>query len=82
MSTSSSVDRRGGLRWADFAALPFALPPIEQQRRISAILSVIQNDLSASISSLDWLRLQKRGLMQKLLMGTDPLTQTSEFRSE
>jgi type I restriction enzyme S subunit len=69
MSTSSSVDRRGGLRWEEFAALPFALPPIEEQRRITAILEVVQTDLAASTSSLARLRLQKCGLMQKLLTG-------------
>lgn len=69
INTSSSVDRRGGLRWEDFAALPFALPSLEVQKHLAAAVETLEADLSTSIATLKSLRKQKRGLMQKLLTG-------------
>lgn len=69
INTSSSVDRRGGLRWADFATLPFALPPLEEQRRLAKAIDAIEGDLLDLDASIVALRTQKRGLMQKLLTG-------------
>ena len=69
INTSSSVDRRGGLRWEEFAALPIALPTLEHQRRITSVIKALEADLSHTIATLNALRLQKRGLLQKLLTG-------------
>jgi type I restriction enzyme S subunit len=69
MNTSSSVERRGGLRWGDFAALPFALPPLEEQRRIASAIDALQADLEGIVSLLSSLRIQKCGLMQKMFSG-------------
>ncbi|HKU74253.1 MAG TPA: restriction endonuclease subunit S, partial [Pyrinomonadaceae bacterium] len=38
VNTSASVDRRGSLRWKEFAAIKVALPSIEEQRCIAAVL--------------------------------------------
>lgn len=69
INTAASVDRRGGLRWDEFAALPFALPSLVEQQSIASALRALDTDLSADASLLDTLRAQKRGLMQKLLTG-------------
>ncbi len=39
VSTSSSVDRRGNLRWPEFSKLPFPMPPLDEQRHIAGIAS-------------------------------------------
>jgi type I restriction enzyme S subunit len=69
MNTSSSVDRRGGLRWEEFAALPFALPSLEEQKQLASAIESLEADLVGSLTKVKALRTQKRGLMQKLLSG-------------
>ena len=67
VNTSASVDRRGSLRWNEFAKLPIPLPPIEEQQRIAEILDNSRREISLLKQQVDALRRQKRGLMQKLL---------------
>lgn len=69
VNTSASVDRRGSLRWNEFAKLPIPLPPIEEQQKISATLNVARQEIDLLKKQADALRRQKRGLMQKLLTG-------------
>jgi type I restriction enzyme, S subunit len=69
MNTCSSVDRRGGLRWDDFAELPFSLPSLTEQRRLSDLFNGLQADLAAAEALLEALIIQKRGLVQRLLSG-------------
>lgn len=73
INTSSSIDRRGGLRWDEFAALPFALPSLEEQKRIAVAIAALEADLARSIANIAALRRQKRGVMQKLLIGARPI---------
>lgn len=68
-NTSSSVDRRGSLRWKEFAKLPIPLPPIEEQKQIAAILNTTHQEIDLLKKQAEALRRQKRGLMQKLLSG-------------
>lgn len=68
-NTSSSVDRRGSLRWKEFAKLPIPLPPIEEQKQIAAILTTARQEIDLLKKQADAFRRQKRGLMQKLLTG-------------
>jgi type I restriction enzyme S subunit len=68
-NTSSSVDRRGNLRWKEFAKLPIPLPPIEEQKQIAAILTTARQEIDRLKKQADAFRRQKRGLMQKLLTG-------------
>jgi type I restriction enzyme, S subunit len=56
-------------RFSDLAALKFALPPLEEQRRISAILSACDRELDLLRQQLAALKRQKQGLMRKLLTG-------------
>jgi type I restriction enzyme, S subunit len=69
MNTSSSVDRRGGLRWDEFAALPFALPPLQEQKRLASAIAALEADLAGTTAKANALRIQKRGMMHKLLTG-------------
>lgn len=68
-NTSSSVDRRGSLRWKEFAKLPIPLPPIEEQKHIAAILTAARQEIDLLKKQAEAYRRQKRGLMQKLLTG-------------
>jgi type I restriction enzyme, S subunit len=56
-------------RFSDLAALKFALPPLEEQRRISAVLNACDRELDLLRRQLAALNRQKRGLMRKLLTG-------------
>jgi type I restriction enzyme S subunit len=69
VNTSASVDRRGGLRWKEFAKLPVPLPPMEEQKQIATTLNTAQREIDLLKKQLDAYRKQKRGLMQKLLTG-------------
>lgn len=68
-NTSSSVDRRGSLRWKEFAKLPIPLPPIEEQKQIAVILTTARQEIDLLKKQADAYRRQKRGLMQRLLTG-------------
>lgn len=68
-NTNASVDRRGSLRWKEFARIHIPLPPIEEQREISAILDEAKREISLLQAEVAALKTQKRGLMQKLLTG-------------
>lgn len=67
--TNSSVDRRGSLRWKDFAHIHIPLPPLDEQREINAALDDAQREIDLLQSEVKALKQQKRGLMQKLLTG-------------
>lgn len=67
--TSGSVNRRGGLRWDDFAQIRLKLPPLAEQRRIVAVLQIADREIDLLEQQLAALREQKKGLMQKLLTG-------------
>ncbi|MCB1131196.1 MAG: restriction endonuclease subunit S [Verrucomicrobiae bacterium] len=68
-NTSASVDRRGSLRFKEFAQLPIWLPTIKEQQAIAAVLDSADRELTLHRQHLDRLRTQKRGLMGKLLTG-------------
>lgn len=57
------------ISFSDLAALKLALPPLEEQRRIAAILNACNHELDLLRRRLAALKRQKRGLMQKLLTG-------------
>jgi type I restriction enzyme S subunit len=67
--TSASVDRRGGLRWAEFSAIKIPFPPFEEQRAIADILDTSQEEIDLLMAMREQIQRQKRGLMQKLLTG-------------
>ena len=67
--TNSSVDRRGSLRWKDFARIYIPLPPLDEQREINAVLDDAKREIVLLQIEVKALKQQKRGLMQKLLTG-------------
>lgn len=69
VSTSSSVDRRGSLRWNEFCLLPFPVPPLAEQETIAEVLRTSKCEVDALNAEIEALTRQKRGLMQKLLTG-------------
>jgi type I restriction enzyme S subunit len=68
-NTSASVDRRGSLRWSDFAKIHVPRPSIDEQRAIVAVFKTIDSDLDLLSSQRAALLEQKKGLMQQLLTG-------------
>jgi type I restriction enzyme S subunit len=70
VSTSSSVDRRGSLRWGEFSKIKVLVPSLAEQQEISGTLSSFQHEIDLLKRLADKYKTQKRGLMQKLLTGT------------
>jgi type I restriction enzyme S subunit len=68
--TSSSVDRRGSLRWGDFSKIKIPLPSLQEQQQIAETLSTAQQEIDLLKQLANKYRTQKRGLMQKMLTGT------------
>jgi restriction endonuclease S subunit len=68
-ATSSSVDRRGSLRWREFAKLHVPLPSIEEQQMISQVLKVADAATANLASQFENLRAQRSALTQLLLTG-------------
>jgi type I restriction enzyme S subunit len=68
-NTSSSVDRRGGLRYAEFANIHVWLPGKKEQRAIADILDACDEELRLLHAQRAAVERQKRGLMQRLLTG-------------
>lgn len=64
-----SIDRRGGLRWDEFSKIKVLIPSLEEQRAIADILNKGDEEVKLQQQRLAALQLQKKGLMQKLLMG-------------
>lgn len=69
VSTSSSVDRRGSLRWGDFSKIKVLVPSLEEQQQISETLSSAQQEIDMLNQLVAKYKTQKRGLMQKMLTG-------------
>jgi len=67
--TNSSVDRRGSLRWKDFAQIHIPLPSLYEQGEISALLDEATRELSLLKAHLVAFKDQEQGLLQKLLSG-------------
>lgn len=69
VSTSSSVDRRGSLRWGDFSKIKVALPSLEEQKQIIEVINTAEKEIELLKKIAKKYKIQKRGLMQKLLTG-------------
>lgn len=69
VNTSASVDRRGSLRYGEFAEIKINLPKIPEQRAIAAVLDTADAELRLLRQQRTALDHQKRGLMQQLLTG-------------
>ncbi len=69
VSTNSSVNRRGSLRWKQFSKIHIPMPPIEEQRYINSTLDFCDKEIQALEVKASALQKQKKALMQKLLTG-------------
>ncbi len=69
VNTSASVDRRGSLRWKEFAKIKVALPSLKEQRDIATVLHVVDKEIELLRNQLDAIKRQKRGLMLELVTG-------------
>lgn len=69
VNTSSSVDRRGSLRWKEFSSIKVVLPTLDEQKEISNYIDVNKREIDLLKSLAEKYKEQKRGLMQKLLTG-------------
>lgn len=69
MNTSASVDRRGSLRYEEFANIKVNLPAKPEQRAIADVLDACDAELRLLRDQRSALDEQKRGLMQQLLTG-------------
>jgi type I restriction enzyme S subunit len=69
VSTSSSVDRRGSLKWSEFSRVPFPAPPLPEQLAIAEVLKSSRAEIDLLDKEITAVTQQKRGLMQKLLTG-------------
>ncbi len=68
-NTSGSVNRRGGLRWSDFAKIRVPVPSRDEQRKIVEVLQAADSEIKTSVTLREQLVAQKKGLMQRLLTG-------------
>ena len=55
--------------YSDLATFRFKLPPLEEQKRIIAVLNAADREIQLLQQLLAALREQKKGLMQQLLTG-------------
>lgn len=69
VKTNASVNRRGSLRWSQFAKIYVALPSIKEQHKIAEVIGTSDREITLLQEKLEVLKQQKRGLMQKLLTG-------------
>lgn len=68
-ATTSSVDRRGSLRWPAFSEITVRIPRLPEQTAIATILSDMDGGIAALEAKLAKARQLKQGMMQELLMG-------------
>ena len=69
IATTSSVDRRGSLRWPAFSEIAVNLPHIKEQRAIATVLSAMDAEIAALETKRSKARQLKQGMMQELLTG-------------
>jgi type I restriction enzyme S subunit len=63
----ASVDRRGAVRYRDFAKVTIDLPPIDEQRRIAGILEMIDGAIHSTELVIEKLEMIREGLLRDLL---------------
>jgi type I restriction enzyme S subunit len=68
-ATTSSVDRRGSLRWPAFSKITVSLPSLPEQNAITKVLADIDAELAALKQRRDKTRALKQAMMQELLTG-------------
>jgi type I restriction enzyme S subunit len=69
ISKSAQGSVRETVSFADFGAIPFPLPLLDQQQTIATTLNTVREEIDLIKIMLEAYHKQKRGLMQKLLTG-------------
>jgi len=69
LASPGGAGRNRVLSKKNFLRIPIKLPPLEEQKRIAAVLNACAQEIHLLEAELEALKLQKRGLMQKLLTG-------------
>ena len=75
-ATTSSINRRGSLRWPAFSIIHVTLPPIDEQVAIAAVLNDVETEIAALEKRRDKTRAIKQGMMQQLLTGRVRLSES------
>jgi type I restriction enzyme S subunit len=68
-ATTSTVDRRGSLRWPAFSEITVSIPSLPEQNSIVEILSNMDAEKETLEKKLDKYKVLKQGMMQTLLTG-------------
>lgn len=68
-ATSSSVNRRGSLRWKTFSKIKIPLPPIEEQRKIVSMLHVARQEIETLEKQYRLVTEQRNYLLNNLITG-------------
>lgn len=74
----ASVDRRGAVRYRDFAKIVVDLPPLPEQRRIAEILDTLDEAIRKTEQVIAKLQQMKQGLLHDLL--TRGIDENGELR--
>lgn len=69
VNTSSSINRRGSLRWHIFSLIKIPIPSLDEQRKITSVFVSLEKEITILRKQLEQIKAQKKGLMQKLLTG-------------
>jgi len=72
VSTNASVDRRGNLRWKEFAQIKVPVPSLNEQKCILGIVNSIKNEIEKQNVILNRIKDQKKGLMPAILIINSP----------
>ena len=68
-ATTSSVDRRGSLRWPAFSGIAVSLPTLPEQTAIAGVLTDMDAELVVLEQRREKTRALKQAMMQELLTG-------------
>lgn len=68
-ATTSSVERRGSLRWPSFSEITVSIPTLPEQTTVAALLRDMEAEIAALEAKLAKARQLKQGMMEELLTG-------------
>jgi type I restriction enzyme S subunit len=77
----STVDRRGAIRYVDFAKIKILLPPVDEQSRIVQVVKVVDRAIHQVNLVIDKLVYLKEGVLEGLLSGEINGVSESETRN-
>jgi len=69
VSITSQRSGQPGINAAEYCSFKFAVPPIEEQKKICSILQLWDTSIEKQLELIEKLKLRKRALMQQLLTG-------------